>query len=210
MNEDKKLKYTTYFAGPIEHAKGNKVVDKAREKLWKYLGKCEDLGIYDPVEMEAQKVDRDSSEQVNYIRGLKQGGHWEIFFNEMWHIWFGDVDENTDIIGVLQNLRMRKHIDKNRKSDYKFWGDAEAVVRSDFIVVNLPDVQTVGTHWEIFLAALFRIPVYLILPDRPKTEANSTMIFGVEKLSKGKIFYSVKECTDYIKGKYNLQEKKGK
>jgi hypothetical protein len=51
------------------------------------------------------------------------------------------------------------------------------------------------------------IPIYLILPDQTQTEANSTLVHVVRK--NGKIFYSIKECCDFIKEKYKLtQEKK--
>ena len=86
------------------------------------------------------------------------------------------------------------------------WGDYEAVVRSDFIITYYPkDVKTVGTLLEVHICYLFGIPVYLILPDCSKTDCNSTLIDTVNK-SGGKIFYSVKECCDFIKDKYKLKE----
>lgn len=198
------LKLTSYFAHPIEHAKGTKIQEELAIIHTELNFSC--LGIYDPDEQEFNKVGKKPEETKNYIKGLKQGGHWNQFYEEFWNIWMGSIEENSDIIEVLQHLRMLKHINGNRREDFKYWGDFEAVVRSDFIIVYLPDTKTVGTHWEILMSALFRIPVYCILPDRTKTDANSTMIFGVEKLSKGKIFYSAKECCKYIKEKYNLKK----
>jgi len=197
-----KLKYTTYLAGPIEHATKDEMINP-REDITKELYGYKEVGIYDPIKQESEKVGKESGEQVKYIQGLKKAGRYEQFFHNMWSIWFGQINENSDIIQVLQHLRMTKHIHGNTKAEFNCWGDAEAVVRSDFIIVYLPDTKTVGTHWELFLAALFRIPAYVILPDRSKTEANSTMLFGV-MLSGGEVFYKIKDCTDHIKEKYNL------
>lgn len=207
---DDRLKFTCYVAHPMEAAKAKSILESV-EHIKKELNSS-DLGMYIPDEQEAAKVGKEPGEQCNYIRGLKKAGHYEIFHEEMWRIWFGIIDDNSDVIDVLRHLRMLKHINGNRIEDFKFWGDSEAVCRSDFIIVYLPDIKTVGTHWEMLIAALFRIPIYLILPDRPKTDANSTMIFGVEKLSRGKIFYSIKDCTKYIIEKYNLkiEEQKNK
>lgn len=206
MKNEKRLKYTTYVAGPIEAIKKKSTVENARDKIYNALD-CEELGIYDPIKMEADKVGKSSKDQCSYIKGLKRAGHWNKFHEEMWKIWFGEVSENNDIIEVLKILRMRKPVDGNYREEMRLWGDFEAVVRSDFLIAHLPNKKTVGTHWEILVAALFRIPVYLILPETTKTEENSTLLFGVEKLSQGKIFYSIKEGTDFIKEKYNLTTK---
>jgi len=89
-----------------------------------------------------------------------------------------------------------------------YWGDYEATVRSDFIITYYPkDIRTVGTLNEVHTCYLFNIPIYLILPDHPKTEENSTLIDEVMK-SGGEIFYSIKECCDFIKEKYKLREPK--
>jgi hypothetical protein len=69
------------------------------------------------------------------------------------------------------------------------------------------NTKTVGTLLEVHICYLFGIPVYLILPDHPKTEANSTLIDTVMK-SGGEIFYSINECTKFIKEKYKLKEPK--
>jgi hypothetical protein len=89
-----------------------------------------------------------------------------------------------------------------------FWGDYEAVVRSDFIITYLPkDTKTVGTLLEVHICYLFGIPVYLILPDYTKTDCNSTLIDIVMK-SGGEIFYSINEAVEFIKNKYKLKEPK--
>jgi hypothetical protein len=69
------------------------------------------------------------------------------------------------------------------------------------------DVKTVGTLFEIHTCYLLGIPIYLILPDQPKTEANSTLIDVVMK-SGGEIFYSINDCCTFIKDKYKLKEEK--
>jgi len=202
-----RVKYTTYLAGAIEHASA-KEMTSWRDDLTSKI-KNLDLLIYDPVAQESEKVGKPSGQQVEYIKGLKRGGHWGLFFIEMWKIWFGKISRNTDIMQMLINLRMRKHIDGNCREEIRYWGDAEAVVRSDFIVVYMPkDTKTVGTIFEVVFAFLFRIPIYLILPDGNKTEANSSLLFGDQISNSGDliVFYSVNECANYIKEKYNLKQ----
>lgn len=201
-----RVKYTTYLAGAIEHA-SNQEMTSWREDLTAKI-KHLDLLIYDPVAQESEKVGKPSGQQVEYIKGLKRAGHWELFYNEMWKIWFGAISQNTDLIQLLINLRMRKHIDGNKREEIRYWGDAEAVVRSDFIVVYMPkDTKTVGTIFEVVFAFLFRIPIYLILPDGNKTEANSSLLFGDQIANSGDlvVFYNVNDCANYIKDKYNLK-----
>lgn len=198
-----KIKYTTYIARPIENF--NKKETKEIGEIIREELKFPDLLIYDPVFQEASKVGKTSEEQCEYIKNLKRAGKWTLFYNEMWKIWFGSISQNTDIVPLLNNLRMRKHIDGNRQEEMKYWGDAEAVVRSDFLTVFLPhDAKTVGTIYEIVFAFMFRIPIYLIVPDAPKTETNSSLLFGV-MISKGEVFYSVKDYCKFIKEKYNLK-----
>lgn len=205
--DNKRLKYTTYTAGSIESATSKEMKGwraEVRERLI-----SPDLGIYDPVEQESNKVGKESGKQVEYITGLKQGGHWDKFNEEMEKIWWGNIDtKKLDRIRLLIYLYEKARLEGNYTSDFKFWGDYEAVVRSDFIIVYYPkDVKTVGTLLEMHICYLFGIPVYLILPDHPKTEANSTLIDEVMK-SGGQIFYSIKECCDFIKEKYKLKEPK--
>ena len=201
-----RVKYTTYLAGAIEHA-SKKEMTSWRDEMTARL-KCKDLLIYDPVAMESSKVGKPSGSQVEYVRGLKRAGKWSMFFDEMWKIWFGSISQNTDIVNLLTNLRMRKHIDGNRGDEMKYWGDTEAVIRSDFIVIYMPkDVKTVGTIWEQVFAFLFRIPIYLILPDDNKTEANSTLLFGTQISDNGnlRVFYNLNDCIKDIKNRYKLE-----
>lgn len=203
--DDNRKRLTTYLAGAIEHV-SDKEMTSWRDIMKGQLAH-QDLLVYDPVAQESYKVGKKSGQQVEYIKGLKRAGKWEQFYTEMWKIWFGSISENTDIIHLLTNLRMRKHIDGNRERDMQFWGDAEAVVRSDFIVVYMPkDVKTVGTIFEVVFAFLFRIPIYLILPDSNKTEANSSLIFGNQISNNGavSVFYSVAECVKFIKETHKI------
>jgi hypothetical protein len=200
-----RVKFTTYLAGAIE------AVSKEEMKSWRSeiseKLKSPDLLIYDPVAQEAGKVGKESSNQVEYITGLKKAGRYDLFYEEMWKIWFGNISKNTDIIQLLTNLRMRKHIDGNRDTEIKAWGDAEAVVRSDFVLVYMPkDIKTVGTIYEVVFAFLFRIPIYLILPDTSKTDTNSSLLFGNQIANNGEViaFYSINECVKFIKEKYKV------
>lgn len=203
-----RTKYTTYLAGGMENVKKKEMVDH-REALEKELD-SPDLFIYNPIRQEAEKVGSDPGEHIKYVQGLKRGGHWAQFFKEMWAIWFGTISPNTDLIQLLINLRMRRHIDGNYIEEAKFWGDVEAVIRSDFIIVHYPtSVKTVGTNWEIVFAMIFRIPIYLIIPDAPPTEANSTLLFGNmisnQQTSKINVYRTVGECGKAIREKYNLK-----
>lgn len=200
---ERRYKVTTYLAGAMEHATKNDMVGWREEFKKSFISP--DILIYDPVEMESIKVNSLPGEHNKYIKGLKKAGKYDKFFDEMWKIWFGDIDKNTEIANILAFLRNRKLIDGNYLHEISSWGDAEAVVRSDFIVVYLPsNIKTVGTIYEIVFAFLFKIPIYLILPDTSKTEANSSLLFGV-MLSDGEVFYSLKDCIEFIKNKYGLE-----
>ena len=201
-----KLKYVYYTAGAIEKATDSQMISWRKE-----VAKQLDSDIvkqYDPVERESQKTGKPSGEQVKYICGLKQGGHWSKFLEEMDKIWWGCIKTTAEnLIDIMKYLRSRKAIDGNEERDLSFWSDFEAVIRSDFIVaLMLKEVQTVGTIGEILVSYLFRIPVYLILPDQSKTECNSTLLYWVLR-SGGDVFYSTKECCEYIKNKYGIGEK---
>lgn len=202
----KRIKYTTYLAGGMESVSKEDMINFRTEIIEKL--KHQDLFIYNPVDQEASKVDKGATSHIDYIRGLKRAGHKEKFFDEMWKIWFGGIEQNTDLIHLFINLRMRKHIDGNYEDEAKQWGDFEAVIRSDFIIVHFPTtVKSVGTIFEIMTAFLFRIPIYLIVPDAPATEVNSSMLFGTQ-ISNGKenfkIFRSINDCVKVIKEEYKL------
>lgn len=203
-----KIKYLTYLAGGMENVKRKEMIDH-RELLEKELN-YKELFIYNPIRQEAEKVGSNPGEHIKYVQGLKRGGHWKKFFSEMWAIWFGKISQNTDIIQLMINLRMRRHIDGNYVEEVKYWGDCEAVVRSDFIIVHYPtSVKTVGTNWEIVFAMLFRIPIYLIVPDAPPTEVNSTLLFGNmisnQQTQTIKVYRTIKECAKAITEDYNLK-----
>lgn len=199
-----KLKLISYTAGGIEHCT-NKEMKSWRDDIAERLA-SPDLTIYDPVKMEAEKVGKPSGEQVNYIKGLKQGGHWDLFYAEMHKIWMSTIAPNQDLLEVFKQMRVNKFIHGVYEEDLKKMGDYQAVLVSDFIIVYMPkDIRTIGTIFEIVIAFLFNIPIYLILPDSSKTEANSSLLYGV-MLSKGETFYSVSEACKFIKEKYNLKE----
>ena len=207
MEENRRIKYTTYTAGAIEAASAKEMKSwraEVRDKL-----NSPDLVFYDPVAQESLKVGKESKNQVEYITGLKQGGHWDKFNEEMEKIWWGHIDTHKmDRMRLMIYLFEKAKIEGNYPTDLQYWGDYEAVVRSDFIIVYLPkDVKTIGTLFEIHTAYLLGIPVYLILPDQSKTDANSTLIDVVMK-SSGEIFYTISECCTFIKDKYKLKEVK--
>jgi hypothetical protein len=99
-------------------------------------------------------------------------------------------------------------IDGNETRDLDFFGDWEAVLRSDFIIAYIKkDVQTIGTIGEIVASYMYKIPIYLII-DTPKTECNSTLLYWVLE-SGGEVFYSNNDCIRFIKETYNLGGKDG-
>ncbi len=205
--ENKRLKYTTYTAGAIE-AVSSKEMKSWRNEINEKLA-SPDLGIYDPVEQESNKVGQESGKHVEYITGLKQGGHWDKFSEEMRKIWWGRIDIDKlgkERIWILIYLYEKAKLEGNYLTDFPYWADYEAVVRSDFVIAYMPkEYKTVGTINEIQVSYLFNIPVYLILPDHPKTEANSTLIDMVMR-SGGEIFYSINDCCNFIRDKYKLKE----
>ena len=203
MNKNK-IKTLTYLAGGIEHCT-NKEMKNWREEVADKLA-SPDLVIYDPVSQESAKVGKPSGEQVNYIKGLKQAGHWDKFKEEMQKIWWGSIKPDEHIYELFMAMRTDAIVKGNFVEDLSNYGDYEAVARSEFIIVYLPkDTRTVGTIYEIMLAFLFHIPIYLILPDHPKTECNSSLLYGV-MISGGEVFYSVNEACKFIKEKYKLKE----
>lgn len=193
----------TYLAGAIEHASSKQMIswrDEFKQKLTH-----PSLLIYDPVAQEAEKVGKPSGQQVEYIKGLKQAGHWTRFFNEMWKIWFSKINKNRDFIDVFRAIRNNKHLYGTKPEQLREFGDYEAVLRCDFMICYYPkDVKTVGTIYEVVIAFLFGIPIYLILPDSSKTEINSSLLFGV-MLSEGEVFYNINDCVKHIQQKYNLE-----
>lgn len=206
LDNDKPVKYTTYLAGGIENCPNSEALN-FRKQLRSELAHS-DLLIYDPVQQESIKVGKESFHQVEYIKGLKRAGHKEIFYDEMWKIWFGTIAQNTELIPILNHLRVKKHVEGNKRSMMQSWGDAEAVVRSDFIIVHLPNsVRSVGTIFEVVFAFLFKIPIYLIVPDAPATDVNSSLLFGTQ-ISNGKnafrIYRTVSECAKAIREEFKL------
>lgn len=200
----KKYKYTTYLAGCIEHVSA-KAMSGWRKELTEKIS-SPDILIYDPVVQESFKVGKPSGEQVEYIKGLKQGGHWKLFEQEMQKIWWGTINPRADLIDLFKELQARASIDGNTAEEMANWGDYEAVARSNFIIVYLEkDTKTVGTIYEVMLAFLLRIPIYLILPDHSKTDCNSSLLYGVI-ISGGEVYYSVSEACKAIREKYNLTE----
>jgi hypothetical protein len=201
---NKKYKYTTYLAGAIE-AVSTKEMKTWRQELSDKLA-SPDLLIYDPVVQESFKVGKPSGEQVEYIKGLKQGGHWGKFKDEMQKIWWGTINPQADLIDLFKQMQLNASINGNTQEEMVNWGDYEAVARSSFIVVEYKkDIKTIGTIYEVMLAFLLRIPIYLILPDHAKTDCNSSLLYGVI-ISGGEVFYTTNECVKYIKEKYQLIE----
>lgn len=200
----KRYKYTTYLAGPIEHVSAKEMKTWRQELTEKLV--CSDLLVYDPVVQESFKVGKPSGEQVEYIKGLKQAGHWNKFVEEMQKIWWGPINPQANLIDLFKQLQVKASIEGNFQEQMVSWGDYEAVARSNFIVVYLPkETKTIGTIYEVMLAFLLHVPIYLILPDSPKTECNSSLLYGII-ISGGDVFYSLNDCAKFLKEKYQLKE----
>jgi len=115
--ENKRLKYTSYLAGSIESSSQKEMTSWRKEIAEKLTSP--DLGIYDPVEQESNKVGKESGKQVEYITGLKQGGHWDIFFEEMRKIWWGKIDiKKLDKIRLLIYLYEKARLEGNYLTDF--------------------------------------------------------------------------------------------
>lgn len=199
-----KIKYMYYEAGAIESL-SSQDMSSWRNEITEKLS-SPDCYAYDPVAQESKKVGKPSGEQVKYITGLKQSGHWKKFIEAMHKIWFADIIPDNNYIELFRAMRTKSLMEGNYVEDLYLYGDYEAVCRSSWIILYYPkNTSTVGTIYELFLAMLLNIPVYLILPDMPKTECNSSLLYGV-MLSGGEIFYSINDSVKYIKEKYNLAE----
>jgi hypothetical protein len=200
MNE--RLRITFYLASAIEHANFDEAHDW-KVKVKQELGKP-GVGIYDPIEQEAVKTGKSAPDTIEYVNGLKRGGHWERFYEQMHKVWWGDVSKIPEKLLLLSSFKQRAAIDGNRLRDFAYWGDDEAVARSTFIIALLEkNVRTVGTIREIHDAYLLNVPVFLVIPDQTKTEANSTLLEMIRG-SGGEVFYSVNECIKFIRDKYRI------
>lgn len=210
--ENDKIKYTTYTASAMEHTDLNGMCSWRKEfsSYFAHL-KPTELFIYHPTDMEAVKVGKEPGEHIKYTSGLKRAGHFDLFFDNMSKIYFGEVDTLSTLpINIITAWRMEKIINGNYLNQVIKWGDIEAVIRCDFLTVKLEkDTKTVGTYFEYFVASVFNIPIYLIV-DETKTNTNSSVIYfnmlANRKLLK--IFNTVKECAEAIKEDYKLMEKK--
>jgi len=204
-----KLLLTFYLASAIEN-NPNIQEGEAQEDKEKWKKEIKEIlihplvGIYDPVEREAMKTGKPSNQTCEYIKNLKRAGHWDLFHGELDKIWWGMIKPLYDKIEIMKLLRYKFLIEGNTHEDLNFWGDIEAVIRSNFVLAYMEkDVKTVGTIREITYAEMFNIPIYLVLPDQSKTDANSTLVDMVKK-SGGEIFYSIKDCIKFIKDTYPI------
>lgn len=191
---------TTYLAGFIESdVKG--AVDWRQEILQKI--ESPNMLVYCPIKYEAMKTGRPAGEHVKYVTGLKQGGRWELFMEEMRKIWLGQVRPGRNRFEVIKQFQYRKFIDGNKQSDLPMWGDFEAVSRSDFIIVNYKhDKPSWGTPAEATTAFFLDIPIYII-SDVPKTKMNSSLLWWVLETG-GDVFYKLDDCVKFIKEKYKV------
>ena len=189
----------TYTCGPMEAVTLEEMTGW-RNEVYNKLEKI-NIKVFDPVEQESKKVGKDAEISIEYMKKLKKNGEWKKFYKEMFKLWFGTISPNTDIVQLLQHLRMKKHIETDQDKYFENMGDAEAVVRSDFIVAYCPNVSMVGTIYEIMIAFLFRIPVYFIVPDREINELNTSLLFGgmISNNGKLKAYKTIDECIDAIK-----------
>ena len=196
--------YTTYLAGYIEHQVSLAV--SWRDEIAAKLA-SPDLLVYCPIKYEAEKTGKPAGEHVKYTVGLKQGGHWTQFIEEMKKIWWGIVRPGKNRFEVIKQFQYRKFIDGNKETDLPIWGDFEAVSRSDFIIVYYKkDIPSWGTPAEAVTAFFLDIPIYVI-SDVSKTDMNSSLLWWVQE-TKGDVFYSLNDCVKHIKDTYKLAEVK--
>jgi len=199
-----KKRYLTYSAGPMESVSLDDMTGW-RNEISEHLTKL-NINVYDPVEQENKKVGKTADSSIAYMNGLKAKGDWKTFYDKMFNIWFGTISPNTDLLTLLQHLRMRKHIETENDKYFDNMGDAEAVVRSDFLIAYVPDVRMVGTIYEVMIAFLFRIPTYFIFPDKKLEEINSSLLFGGMISNNGelKAYSNISDCIKQITKDFNL------
>jgi hypothetical protein len=191
---------TTYLAGHIEN--NPKTAVNWRAEVLQKL-ESPNVLIYCPIKYEAMKTGKAAGEHIKYVIGLKQGGHWETFKEEMKKIWWGGVRPGKNRFEVMKQFQYKKIIENNRERDLPYWGDFEAVSRSDFIIVNYKkEVPSWGTPAEALTAFFLDIPIYVI-SDVPKTSMNSSLLWWVVE-SGGEVFYKLDDCIKFIKEKYKL------
>lgn len=191
---------TTYLAGYIEHDPAGALDwrNAVKEKL-----KSDLLQVYCPISYEAIKTGKPAGEHVKYVTGLKRAGHLELFKEEMRKIWWGKVRPKKNRYEVIQQFRYRSLIDDNKPEDLQWWGDYEAVARSDFIIVYYKHSKpSWGTPAEAQEAFFLDIPIYVI-SDVPKTEMNSSLYWWVLETN-GDVFYKLEDCVKYIKEKHKI------
>lgn len=192
--------YTTYLAGYIE-SDVQGAVDWRSDILIKL--ESPNILVYCPIKYEAQKTGRAAGEHVKYVTGLKQGGRWELFTEEMKKIWLGSVRPGRNRFEIIKQFQYRKFIDGNRARDLPFWGDFEAVSRSDFIILNYKhEKPSWGTPAEATVAFFLDIPIYVI-SDVPKTKMNSSLLWWTME-TQGDVFYKLDDCVKFIKEKHKL------
>ena len=129
--------------------------------------------------------------------------------DEMRKIWFGNVKPGTNRYEVIKQFQYRAFIDGNEERDTNFWGDFEAVARSNFIIVYYKHgIPSWGTPAEAVLAFFLNIPIYVI-SDIARSEMNSSLLWWVLSTN-GDVYRSTNECIKAIKDKYKLSKSEKK
>ena len=199
----KRFNHMVYLAGPMESVSVSEM-SSWRNEFSQNIN-LDKILVFDPCKEELIKNNiTDISESIDIMNSAKMEGRWDDFFNIMWKIWFGTINKNIDIIQLLTYLRMDKHVGGVCIDEMKYWGDAEAVIKSDYVVLYAPhDKKMVGTIFEMVLAFLFNIPIYLIVPDLKENglaNTNSSLIFGNMISNRGnvKIFGNVLDVCNEI------------
>lgn len=190
-------KYVTYLAGWIEACP-----DSANTWRSKINNAFEGSNIftYCPIKYESIKTGQGTEENVKYIRKIKKQQNWKKFKEVMKNIWWG----KSKVLSTYPLLNLTGSFYKknlNHFDDLTVLGDFEAVVRSDFIIVNYHHNRpSWGTPAEALLAYLFNIPIYVV-SNVSKTEMNSTLLWWVKETN-GSIFKTEENVIDFIKEVY--------
>lgn len=202
-------KLVTYIGRPFEqstdeHTKTGDWVDKIKKGFDRRK-----IYIYDPATQESIKTGVKLNKHIDSTHIMFINKEYDKLEEEMSLIWYGQKQcpENIDI--WLKNIRNDKLC--NSIGDPDTWGDYEAVLKSDFIIARIPyGSYTVGTYFEIFTAMLFKIPIYLIIPDLKyksridKSKAFNKTLFKAVVNSGGRWFWCVEDAIRIIKKKYKI------
>ena len=191
------MKLQVYITQPFEQSNFKW---KWTNRLYKKLDLTK-INFYDPQYEEQRKTGKSLIEDINLTHNYFINKDYNKLQKTMDTVWWAKKAPKNKIQYLY---KLKQNINKNK------WGDIGGVINSDFIIAYLPpNCKTVGAHYEMFLAYLFNIPIYLIMPGvKYKTRLMKSKLFNKSQFmvvnSAGGWFWTIKDCINFIKKKYNI------